>query len=156
MELPTAIRNGTTARGIRSILSGALRSTRSGRPGKDKQDGNGQKGERIVKVLKNHPASREYSPQFKHWVKQRRFQLVSYTALGLKDVLCLPAKTQVNIYAVEWGSECMMVMQSECLKLSNRGSLSPRIPMIPRSCRVGEGLHMLKNSLTSLGKFTAS
>ncbi len=54
-----------------------------------------QKGERIVKVLKNDPASRGYSPEFKHWIKLQRFQLVPYTALGLKDVLCLPAKFQV-------------------------------------------------------------
>ena len=54
-----------------------------------------QKGERIVKVLKGHPDARDYSPQFKNWVKRRRFQLVSYAALELRDVLCLPAKTQV-------------------------------------------------------------
>ena len=33
--------------------------------------------------------------KFKHWVKTRRFRLMSYPALGLVDVLCLPAKSEV-------------------------------------------------------------
>ena len=35
------------------------------------------KGERIIKVLTNDPAAADYSPKFRHWVKQRGFKLVS-------------------------------------------------------------------------------
>ena len=53
------------------------------------------KGERIVK---GHPESCDYSPRFKNWVKCRRFKLVSYAALGLRDVLCLPAKRKFTAW----------------------------------------------------------
>ena len=56
-----------------------------------------EKGKRIIHLLKKDDESEEYSPKFKHWVKQRGFQLVTYSALGLQDVLCLPAKTEVSL-----------------------------------------------------------
>ena len=52
------------------------------------------KGERIVKMLKYGDDGDEPA-KFKHWVKTRRFCLMSYPALGLVDVLCLPAKSEV-------------------------------------------------------------
>ena len=54
------------------------------------------KGEMIVNVLKGDPASLHYSSKFRHWVKQRGFKLISHQALGLRDVLCLPAKKKVS------------------------------------------------------------
>ena len=50
---------------------------------------------KITNCLKNDPCAREYCPKFKHWVKQRGFSLMNYGALGLKDVLCLPARSKV-------------------------------------------------------------
>ncbi len=55
------------------------------------------KGEKIVRVLKGEPEADQYSPKFKHWVKQRSYKLVSHAALGLTDVLCLPAKKKVCV-----------------------------------------------------------
>ena len=37
-----------------------------------------EKGERIRKVLKNDPAAAYFCAKFKHWVKSRGFQLISY------------------------------------------------------------------------------
>ena len=34
---------------------------------------------------------------FKFWVKSRGFRVMDYPALGLKSVLCLPAKTKVLV-----------------------------------------------------------
>ena len=55
-----------------------------------------EKGSRIVNVLKGDPAAQDYSATFKFWVKKRKFQIMSYSPLGLTDVLCLPAKKKVN------------------------------------------------------------
>ena len=55
-----------------------------------------EKGDKIIKVLKKDPSAEEYSPKFKHWVKTRKFHLVTFSVLGLNDVLCLPAKSEVN------------------------------------------------------------
>lgn len=53
------------------------------------------KGESIIKVLKGvHEPS--FSPQFKHWVKQRGFNLMNHQPLGFKNVLCIPAKKSVR------------------------------------------------------------
>ena len=52
-----------------------------------------EKGQKTIKVLKKE--GEQYCPKFRHWMKQRKFQLVSYSALGLHDVLCLPAKSEV-------------------------------------------------------------
>ena len=49
------------------------------------------KGENIIRLLK-----KDYTPKFRHWVKSKGFQLISHSALGLKDVLCIPAKTSVS------------------------------------------------------------
>ena len=49
------------------------------------------KGQKIVGLLKNYPVAVNYSSQFKFYVKKHGFQLTSYSPLGLKDVLCLPA-----------------------------------------------------------------
>ena len=53
-----------------------------------------EKGDRVIKVLQNDPAA-VHDVKFKFWVKQRGFSLMNYAPLGLKDVLCLPAKEQV-------------------------------------------------------------
>ena len=58
------------------------------------------KGKMIVRVLKNDPGAANYCPKFKHWVKQRGFQLITHNALGLTDVLCLPAKKKVQYYKI--------------------------------------------------------
>ncbi len=55
-----------------------------------------EKGKRIVNVLKSEPAAQHYSPKFKFWVKKRGFELISYSPLGLCDVVCLPAKKNVS------------------------------------------------------------
>ena len=55
-------------------------------------------------MLKKDPVSVQYSSKFKHWVKQRKFQLVTYSALGLYDVLCLPTKTEVCVVIVRTNS----------------------------------------------------
>ena len=54
-----------------------------------------EKLQKITNCLKNDPCAREYCPKFKHWVKQRGFSLMNYGALGLKDVLYLPARSKV-------------------------------------------------------------
>ena len=53
------------------------------------------KGERIVKILQGACIESD-TLQFRHWIKQRRFKLVTHSALGFKDVLCIPAKTKVS------------------------------------------------------------
>ena len=50
------------------------------------------KGQKIVQLLKSDPVAVNYSSQLKFWVKKCSFQLTNYSPLGLKDVLCLPAK----------------------------------------------------------------
>ena len=55
------------------------------------------KGEKIIKLLNKDGDQEDYSPKFRHWVKTRGFQLVSHSALGLKNVLCIPAKTDVGL-----------------------------------------------------------
>ncbi len=51
-----------------------------------------EKGDKIIRVLNGDPEAHSYGPKFKLWVKKRGFQLISYSPLGLRDVLCLPAK----------------------------------------------------------------
>ena len=71
------------------------------RYGTDEEEGGCQKsktvtagkGEKIVAVLKGSEA---YSSNFRYWVRRRGFKLMSYSALGLNDVLCLPAKKPVS------------------------------------------------------------
>ena len=58
------------------------------------------KGKKIVAVLKGAPESETYCPKFRHWVRRRGFKLVSHSALGLCDVLCLPAKKPVSVLYV--------------------------------------------------------
>ena len=55
-----------------------------------------EKGQRIVNVIKKDPSAVTYSSQFKFWVKKKRFELINHPVLGVKDVLCLPAKNQVT------------------------------------------------------------
>ena len=55
-----------------------------------------EKGRKIILVLKSDPSAADYSSQLKFWVKKRGFQLVNYAPLGLKDVLCLPARKKVS------------------------------------------------------------
>ena len=40
--------------------------------------------QKITQRLKNDPCTSEFSPKFKHWVKQRGFSLMSYEHLGSK------------------------------------------------------------------------
>ena len=54
------------------------------------------KGENIVQLLANNGNADDFNPKFKHWVKTRGFQLITDSALGLSNVLCLPAKTRVS------------------------------------------------------------
>ena len=54
------------------------------------------KGENIIRLLKKEWDLKYYTPKFKHWVKSKGFQLVSHSALGLKHVLRIPAKTSVS------------------------------------------------------------
>ncbi len=56
------------------------------------------KGQKIVNALKNDPVAQAYSPKFRHWVRQRSFKVMSCHALGLKDVLCLPARNPVSLF----------------------------------------------------------
>ena len=51
--------------------------------------------QKIVNCLKNNPCIDGYCPKFKHCVKHRGFTLINYKALGLTDVLYLPARTKV-------------------------------------------------------------
>ena len=57
-----------------------------------------RKGARILAMIKNRSAadSGTHSAKFQHWVKHCGFQIVSYTLLGIHDVLCLPAKRPVS------------------------------------------------------------
>ena len=55
-----------------------------------------EKGKSIIDALSKNPAE-NHCPKFKHWIKQRGFSLMNYGALGLKDVLCLPARKKVCI-----------------------------------------------------------
>ena len=54
------------------------------------------KGENIIRLLKKEGDMNDYTPNFSQWVKRKGFQLISHSALGLKDVLCIPAKTSVS------------------------------------------------------------
>ncbi len=56
-----------------------------------------EKAAKIIDVIKKNRCAKECCPKFKHWVKQRGFSLVNHGALGLKDVLCLPARTNLKV-----------------------------------------------------------
>ena len=56
------------------------------------------KGDRIVSFLLGKSTSED--AHFKFWVKSRAFQLMDYPALGLKNILCMPAKTKVRVYSI--------------------------------------------------------
>ena len=53
------------------------------------------KGNKIVALLKG--TCNDSDHHLKFWVKSRKFSLMSYPALGLSDVLCLPARKKVSI-----------------------------------------------------------
>jgi len=54
-----------------------------------------EKAERIKKIVKGDIPS-NCSSSFVFWVKKKKkFQLLSYEELKIKDVLCLPAKVKV-------------------------------------------------------------
>ena len=55
-----------------------------------------EKGQKIIRLLRNDPVAEAYSSKFKFWVKQHGFSLINYSPLGLKDVLCIPSKKQVR------------------------------------------------------------
>ena len=52
------------------------------------------KGDQIIKFLSG--AVSVPDPMFKHWVIKKGFKLVDYPVLGLKQVLCIPAKKKVH------------------------------------------------------------
>ena len=56
-----------------------------------------EKANKIKNIIKgNIPDT--CSPSFVFWVKKsKKFQLLSYEELDLKDVLCLPAKVKVSL-----------------------------------------------------------
>ena len=56
-----------------------------------------EKGEKVVKHLKGELPAIDTDAVFKHWISRKGFKLVDYPPLGLKDVLCLPAKNKVCI-----------------------------------------------------------
>ena len=51
------------------------------------------KGERVTQFLLGR--SNEEDAHFKFWVKSREFKLMDYPALGLHNILCVPAKSKV-------------------------------------------------------------
>ena len=53
------------------------------------------KGNKIIALLKG--TCNDSGHHLKFWVKSRKFSLMSYPALGLSDVLCLPARKKVSI-----------------------------------------------------------
>ena len=53
------------------------------------------KGERIVAHLKDRSAV--VDKHLKFYVKSKEFELLSYSTLGLKDVLCVPAQEKVRV-----------------------------------------------------------
>ena len=63
------------------------------------------KGEEIVAYLSAAGEDVKVDAHFKFWVKSRGFRLLDYPVLGLKNVLCLPAKKKVprkfRIYTVD-------------------------------------------------------
>ena len=40
------------------------------------------KGDKIVKLLSKKGTAEDFTPKFKHWVKSRGFQLITYSALA--------------------------------------------------------------------------
>ena len=71
-----------------------------------------EKGKEIAAYLsaagKDHKVTVKADPHFKFWVKSRGFRLLDYPALGLKNVLCLPAKKTV------WSLDCTPLMCLGC------------------------------------------
>ena len=58
---------------------------------------NMDKAKRIKEVLRGEKLE-VHSPSFKFWVrKTKKFEVLSYPELDLKDVLCLPVKVKVSI-----------------------------------------------------------
>ena len=55
-----------------------------------------EKGGKVIKHLKGDLPEEDCDPVFKHWVHRKGFKLVDYPPLGLKDVLCVPAKEKVG------------------------------------------------------------
>ncbi len=70
---------------------------KAGTPGNKSKTGCQEKSEKIKSILKGDiPAG--CSPAFVFWVKKtKKFKLLSYEELDLKNVLCLPAKEIVSI-----------------------------------------------------------
>ena len=122
-------RYGTSAEGDQSAACGRSKTITKA------------KGQKIINVLKSNPVALEYSPKFRHWVKQKGFKLMSHHALGLKEVLCLPANKKV-CYVYNY----MILIQS----LHNC-----RMKMIPLYYPLGDEWHLWKISLTSCKKFIA-
>ncbi len=54
----------------------------------------------------------EKDPKLKFWIKNKGFRLMDYPALGLKDVLCLPAKKTVSKYFLQ--SSIAIISFSNC------------------------------------------
>ena len=54
-------------------------------------------------MLANNGNADDFTPKFQHWVKTRGFQLITHSALGLSNVLWLPAKTKVSHKRIVYG-----------------------------------------------------
>ena len=59
-----------------------------------------EKFNQVVEYLKNADPCSTSDSHFKAWVKERRFQLVSFPGLGLEDVLVIPKDKagRVHVY----------------------------------------------------------
>ena len=70
-----------------------------------------EKGEHIKGVLTGELTSADAS--FKHWVIKKGFKLIDYPLLGLKQVLCLPAKKKVHACycAYLWNKNIMYIIR---------------------------------------------
>ena len=52
------------------------------------------KGDRIVACLTGRAVNKD--AHFRFWVKSREFKLMDYPTLGLKNIVCIPAKAKVG------------------------------------------------------------
>lgn len=96
-----------------------------------------EKGEKVVKYLKGELPATEIDAVFKHWISRKGFKLVDYPPLGLKDVLCLPAKNKICI----WPDYCWV--QVSTLKHTSFRTLTTQ-----QSCLSGEEWPLWRISLT--------
>ena len=110
------------------------------------------KGQRIVQMLRGDPAAEQYGAKCKFWVKHRGFQLVTYTPLGLKDVLCLPAKKKVSHKDIVYECRRKQSISKHAYFIT---TYYYRTQMTQQSCPVGDGWPLSTISSTFSKTFTA-